>query len=181
MESAGGQHDRVERIFAFQHPGNRQALGQDGRHVLAAVHGQIDLPAQQRVLDFLHEQPFAADVRQRRFLKPIARRMDDLDPARRTAGCGNSAGDGVRLPERELTAARPEAKFSHGMKIWNLAFGIWNAIHDLRQCGRIPNPKFLIPNYEFDRRNGVTRRDSAGRGSADGASLRPNSRFNASE
>ena len=36
------QHDRVQRVFARQHAGDRQPLGQHRRHVLAAVHGEVD-------------------------------------------------------------------------------------------------------------------------------------------
>ena len=58
-----------------------EPVGKHRRHVLAAVHGEIDVAAEQRILDFLHEQPLAADVRQRRFLQAVARRLDDDDLA----------------------------------------------------------------------------------------------------
>jgi hypothetical protein len=35
------------------------------------VHCDIDLAGEQRILDFLDEQPLAADLRQRRFGKPV--------------------------------------------------------------------------------------------------------------
>ena len=106
------QNNRIERILPRQDGGNGQTCRQDRRHVLAAVHGQIDLMSQERILDFFDEQPFAADVRQRRLLKPIAGGLNHDDAARRTAGAGDTRGHGVRLPQSELTAARPEAKFS---------------------------------------------------------------------
>ena len=73
---------RVPGIFALEHGADVEPVGQHRRHVLAAVHGEIDVAAEQRVLDFLHEQPLAADFGQRRFLQPIARRLDDDDLAR---------------------------------------------------------------------------------------------------
>ena len=42
-------------------------------------------PREQRVFDFLDEQPLAADFRQRRVLQPIAGRLDDDDAAGRAA------------------------------------------------------------------------------------------------
>ena len=71
--------------------------GRTAGMVLAAVHGEVDLAAQQRVLDFLHEQPLAADFRERRFLQPIARRGDDDDAAGPPAGGGDARGDRRRL------------------------------------------------------------------------------------
>ena len=85
-DGLGRKHDRVVRILARQHGGDAQAVGQDGRHVLAAVDGEIDLVAEQRVLDFLDEQPLAADLRERRVLQPIAGGLDDDDAARGSAG-----------------------------------------------------------------------------------------------
>ena len=41
------QHDGVARVLARQHRADRQAVGQHGRHVLAAVHGEVDLAGQQ--------------------------------------------------------------------------------------------------------------------------------------
>ena len=67
--------------------------------------------AQQRVFDFLHEQPLAADFRERRVLQPIAGRPDDDDLHARAAGSAmraatvracHSASWLPRVPSRSL-------------------------------------------------------------------------------
>ena len=73
------QHQRVPRIFPLQHGADVESVGQDRRHVLAAVNGEVDVAAEQRIFDLLHEQPLAADFRQRRLLQAIARGLDDDD------------------------------------------------------------------------------------------------------
>ena len=64
-------------------------------------------PREQRVLDFLDEQPLAAHLGQRRVLQPIARRLDDADLARAAAAL-EQRRDRARLPQRERAAARPD-------------------------------------------------------------------------
>ena len=49
-------------IVVIKTSGDRQAVGEHDRHVLAAVNGKVDLAAEQRVLDFLDEQALAADL-----------------------------------------------------------------------------------------------------------------------
>ena len=58
-----GQHERISRILALQHRADVEPLGQHRRHVLAAVNGEVDVAAEQRIFDFLDEQPLAADLR----------------------------------------------------------------------------------------------------------------------
>jgi hypothetical protein len=65
------------RIFAGQHTSDDQPIRKHGRHVLAAVNGQIDVGVQQRILDLFDEQSLAARFRQRRFLQPVSGRSDD--------------------------------------------------------------------------------------------------------
>ena len=74
----------------------RQPVGQHRRHVLAAVHGEVDVAGQQRVLDFLDEQALAADLRQRRVREPIAGRLDDDDLARSTPARSSSSAATAR-------------------------------------------------------------------------------------
>ena len=70
---------------------------------------EVDLAAQQRVLDFLHEQPLAADVGQRRVLQLVARGPDDDDLARLARRSPRSARRRYSpRHEGELTAARAE-------------------------------------------------------------------------
>ena len=70
---------------------------------------------EQRVFDFLHEQALAADFRERRVLQPVARRLDDDDPARVAARLLETRGDGVCLPQRQLAAARPQPQLGRGV------------------------------------------------------------------
>ena len=92
------------------------------RHVLHAVHGDVDAARQQRFLDLLDEQALAAGLGQRPVLDGIARGLDgdDLDGV----GCGESGdrrGQRVRTRpawvERERAAARAEAE---GAAAWPL-------------------------------------------------------------
>ena len=100
------QDDRVTRILALQHRADGESLRQDRRHVLAAVHREIDLAGQQRILDFLDEQSLAADLRQPRFRQPVAGRLDDDDVALDAGALAQQGGNRVCLPARELAAAR---------------------------------------------------------------------------
>jgi hypothetical protein len=82
------------------------------------VHREVDRAAEQRVFDFLDEEPLAADFGERPLLQPVPIRLDDDDAARRTAGCDDARRDGVGLPERELAPSRPEAKFLNVIHAW---------------------------------------------------------------
>ena len=104
------QHHGVARILARQHGADLQALRQHHRHVLAAVHRQVDLVAEQRILDLLDEQPLAADLRQRRLGEPVARRLDDDDLRAHAGLLTQQRGDGVGLEERQLAAARADSQ-----------------------------------------------------------------------
>ena len=65
--TVGGQDNGVARHPHAAAPRRCEVLGKYDRHVLAAVDGEIDLAGEQRVLDFLHEQSLAANLRQRCF------------------------------------------------------------------------------------------------------------------
>ncbi len=80
------QHEGISGVFTLQHGADLQPIGQHCRHVLAAVHREIDLAVQQRVLDFLDEQALAPDFRERTLLQAIARCLDDDDLACGAAG-----------------------------------------------------------------------------------------------
>src|SRR5204863_4169280 len=81
--------------------------------VLAAVDGEVDGAFEQGILDFLDEQTLAADLRQGSIRKVVARGADD-------DGFGVDAGRGAELhrdrtglKQRELAAARSDAKLHH--------------------------------------------------------------------
>ncbi len=71
------EHERVARVLAWQDPGDGQRLRRDRRHVLRAVHREIDAILEQRLLDFLNEEPLVARLGERRVLQPIAGGLDD--------------------------------------------------------------------------------------------------------
>jgi hypothetical protein len=111
------------RILARQYRPELEALGQDGRHVLAAVDGEVDVAGEQRVLDLLHEQPLAANLGQRRVGQPITRRLDDDDLA---AGAGtllDQRSNRVGLKQRQLAAARAQSECRHETMILLRASG----------------------------------------------------------
>ena len=58
------RHQRVARVFALQHAGQRKAVGQVHRHVFERMHGDVGASFCQRNFEFLDEQPFAADFAQ---------------------------------------------------------------------------------------------------------------------
>ena len=98
LDVARDQH--VACIFARQEGGDHQPGRLRRRHVLHAVHGDVDAARQQRLLDLLDEQALAAGLGQRPVLDGIAGGLDgdDLDgigrgqrrhrraPARRAPG-----------------------------------------------------------------------------------------------
>ena len=75
------QHHSVTRVLARQHGANPQAGRLFGRHVLAAVHGDIDRAADERVFDLLHEEALATHLRERGVRQAIAGCRDDDDLA----------------------------------------------------------------------------------------------------
>ena len=83
---------RVARIFALRDRRQRQARRQLRRHILQAMHRQVDRPRQQRLFDFLGEQSLAADLRQRHVGDLVAGGLDDFDAAsRRPASARHAA------------------------------------------------------------------------------------------
>ncbi len=110
---SGRHHERIPRILALEHGAHLEAIGQHGRHVFAAVHREVDLAAQERVLDLLDEEALAPDFGERPLLQAIARRLDDHDVACDTAGRFEALGDEPRLKECELTSSASETKGCH--------------------------------------------------------------------
>ena len=109
----GRQHERVSWILAFQNRAHLEPFGQERRHVLAAVNREVDVAAEQCVLDFLDEQPLAANLGQRGLLQSIAGRLDDDDLAGRSAGRLYALGYEPGLKEGEVTSAAAKAKRAH--------------------------------------------------------------------
>ena len=117
---ARDQH--VARILARQERGDHQPGRQRRRHVLHAVHGDIDAPRQQRLLDLLDEQALAAGFGQRPVLDRVAGGPDhhDLDRigrGERRHGRGERVAHQAGLGQRQLAAARAEAEERSAMAL----------------------------------------------------------------
>ena len=63
----------------MQERGKLQAGWQSRGHVLGGVHGDVDAPVEQRLLDLLGEEALAAGFRKRPVLDAVATGRDDLD------------------------------------------------------------------------------------------------------
>jgi hypothetical protein len=116
FDVARDQH--VARILARQGSGDRQPGRLRRRHVLHAVHGDVDATGQHRLFDLLDEQALAAGLGQRPVLDGIARGLDDDDLDRIRRGqrrrrprqrVAHQSG----LGEGELAAARAKSQGCH--------------------------------------------------------------------
>jgi hypothetical protein len=56
---------RVARVFALQHAGQREAFGQVHRHVLQRMDGDVGAPFFERQFEFFHEEALAAHLAER--------------------------------------------------------------------------------------------------------------------
>ena len=77
------------------------------------MHREVDGAAEQRLLDFLGEEPLAAEVGERPVLDDVAGGADDLDLdplGIEAAGRGEAALHLARLHQRQRRAARADAQ-----------------------------------------------------------------------
>lgn len=107
-----GADQRITRVFPLQCGGNRDALGQPGFHVLGRVHRDIDLPCEERPVDFLGEKALAARIRQRPVGDDVTGGLNHHNVGRRRfrMGGGQQIAHRHGLGQRERTAARPDAE-----------------------------------------------------------------------
>ena len=79
--AAGAREQRVARVGALGHRGDTVAGGELGRQILHRVHREIDTVLDERLLQFLDEEPLATDLGERRRGHPVAAgaNRDDLD------------------------------------------------------------------------------------------------------
>ena len=114
--------EEIARIFSRKHSSDDESVRKQCWHVLAAVNGEVDVACEQRILDFLHEQPLASDLRQRRLAEAITRRFDDDDLAERSRAIAKECGHGVGLikSERAATGADPECRIHVSLKGWRV-------------------------------------------------------------
>ena len=87
----------VSRIEALRDGRKHKPRGQLRRHILQAVHSDIDLARKHRLLQLLREKPLAADLRQRCIEHPVALRRHTLLDNRKLR---------VSLPELRLYVIR---------------------------------------------------------------------------
>jgi hypothetical protein len=113
---AGGAEDQgVARILPLHRAGEHDAVGHGGFQVLQAVDGEIHPPVQQRLVDFLGEQAFAADIGQPSVLHGVAGGADDVflehvHPPQHRAELADLCQERPRLPQRERRAARADTQ-----------------------------------------------------------------------
>ena len=107
------KHERISRVLPREHGANLKTLWKHHRQVLAAVDGEIRLAREERLLDFLHEQPLATNLGQGCFGEAISRRLDGDDFGCHAAPFTQSGSDRARLEQRELAAASCDSKRSH--------------------------------------------------------------------
>src|SRR5206468_11588489 len=75
--------------------------------ILERVHRDVDAAAEQRILDFLGEKPLPLELVERPVHFRVAARLDDHD-LRPHPLCGEAIPHPLRLPPRQLAAARTE-------------------------------------------------------------------------
>ena len=94
----------IARIAAFEKRRQCEAVVDLRRNVFEAVHGEIDMAANERLFELFDEEPFSADGRERDFEAHVAASADllDLDDV---SGALEPQRDFVRLPHRQRRAA----------------------------------------------------------------------------
>jgi len=70
----------IAGIFAGWHSSNRETGRQHRWHVFGRMYRSVYAPGQQRLLDLLGEQAFAAYFRERPVANEISSRADDFEP-----------------------------------------------------------------------------------------------------
>ena len=106
-----GAHEGIARIGPRHHCRQVETFGQVHRHILERMHGQFGTPVEQRHLQFLGEQPLAADLGQR----PVQDLVSAGGHAQQRDACGRMAGAQqlghmVGLPECQSAFARGNAQ-----------------------------------------------------------------------
>ena len=118
LTTSSTQNQRIARVFPFQHTGQHNAWRQFGFQILEAMHSDINAAIGQRLMDFLGEKPFAANIGQALVLYLVAGCRDDVFFQRaifgqRRDGRAGHACKMSRLPKRKRRAARANA---HGLR-----------------------------------------------------------------
>ncbi len=126
QRAARTEDQRVPHIRTRQVSGKVQAIRQDGGDILGGMHGKVDAPFQQGLLDLLGEQPLAAGLREGAVLDAVAGGADHLqrDALRRAAkGGGERIAHRMGLPEGEGGAACADGKAGRSVCHGSLCHG----------------------------------------------------------
>jgi hypothetical protein len=113
--AAVAQDERIAHILTRQGAGEHDAGRQRGFQILEAVHGQIDAPIGQGLVNLLGEQPLAADFGQPPVLHRIARGADDMllehvHLVQYRADAGEGGEEAARLLQGERGGAGADAQ-----------------------------------------------------------------------
>ena len=104
----GSRDDHVARVDPLGHGRDDAAFGQLGGDVLHRVHAQVHGAREELHLELLCEQALATHLGERYIEDLVAGGLDDREAHRQT-GDGLELGlDVLRLPQRELAAARAD-------------------------------------------------------------------------
>ena len=108
----------IARVLAGEIRGKRQALRQMCRHVLHRMHGDVGAAIEQRRLQFLDEQPLAADRREAAIEQLIALRGHRHEPHREARmHAFEQAAHVFRLPQGERAFTGGDAEIHAGSQM----------------------------------------------------------------
>lgn len=110
---SGAADDRVANVFTRQIGRETETFWQVGRHVLARMHGKIEIAGCKLLLELFREKSFAADLGQRTVGNAVAlgRQNDDFEHfLGEIVGCHQPIAGFVRLCERQRAAARADTE-----------------------------------------------------------------------
>ena len=102
---AGVGYQAITHIIAAAHRREKQLAGRFRGNVLHAVDSQVDALVEQRFFEFLDEDAFAANLRQRRLLHFVAGSLDDDDFGFHSRKLKELLADKLGLPAREDAAS----------------------------------------------------------------------------
>ncbi len=112
---AGAQNQRVTGVLAAHGAGQHETGGKGGLKILEAVHGEVDPTVQQGFMDFLGEQPLAANLGQSAILDLITCRVDQVllkrvHVAQNGTESRQACQERARLPQCERRPTRADTQ-----------------------------------------------------------------------
>src|SRR5262249_30997470 len=100
----------VPRDFPWRNGRNREPARQLKGDILQAMRCEIDAPVEQRFIEFLREESFAANLRKRGVENAVARCLDGNQFGGDAGLTSDLILDPVGLPERQRASARSETQ-----------------------------------------------------------------------